>query len=417
MRNYICFLLIFGLSQIDSRSQDTFSIVAVDSITGEVGSAGASCIDNTGCGGCGGVVIISDMVPGRGAVNAQATVCIPNNNLNNSMNWMGQGKSPAEILNLLLTLDACMFGDTSTRQYGIVDLDSVGRPRSQGFTGKGAMDYKNHIVGPNYSIQGNILLGQQILDSMEVGFLNTKGSLAHKLMAALQGANVPGADTRCLAEGVSSQSGFIRVARPEDTLGTFCIDLIVPETPFGAEPIDSVQTLFDEYMSNSPPIALYGYSPTLLTAYFTNSSVNSDRWSWDFGDGTGSTEQNPNHLYSASGQYTVCLTAYNGCVSNTIVATVNVSSVGIEGSTTEGDINSKVRVFPNPGNGRYTISLDKELLGSTMFIYDEMGKLIKEITNTNQRKYLLDLSEFAKGIYNMKVVVEGLEFSKTIIYQ
>ena len=310
MRNALCSLVVFGLGCICAFSQDTFSIVAVDSITGEVGSAGASCIDNTGCGGCGGVVIISELLPGRGAINAQATVCIPNNNLQNGINWMGQGNSPSETLNLLLTLDACMFGDTSTRQYGIADMDSIGRPRSQGFTGKGAMDYKNHITGPNYSIQGNILLGQQILDSMEAGFLNTKGSLAHKLMAALQGANVAGADTRCLSEGVSSLSGFCRVARPEDTLGTYCMDLIVTETPFGVEPIDSVQVLFDAYMSNSPPIALYSYAANLLTAYFTNASLNSNRWSWDFGDGSGSNLQHPNHVYNASGSYEVCLTAY-----------------------------------------------------------------------------------------------------------
>ena len=51
---------------------------------------------------------------------------------------------------------------------------------------------------------------------MESRFLNTIGSLASKLMSAMQGANVPGADTRCLDEGISSLSSFIRVAKPED---------------------------------------------------------------------------------------------------------------------------------------------------------------------------------------------------------
>ena len=58
-------------------------------------------------------------------------------------------------------------------------------------------DYKNHIIGDHYAIQGNILLGQSILDSMESRFLNTSGSLSEKLMASLQGAKVIGADTRC----------------------------------------------------------------------------------------------------------------------------------------------------------------------------------------------------------------------------
>ena len=90
------------------------------------------------------------------------------------------------------------------------------------------MDYKNHIVGPNYAIQGNILSGQAILDSMEARFLATPGPLADKLMAALQGANVPGADTRCLANGTSSLSAFLRVAKPNDLPGAFYLDLNGP---------------------------------------------------------------------------------------------------------------------------------------------------------------------------------------------
>jgi hypothetical protein len=83
---------------------------------------------------------------------------------------------------------------------------------------------------------------------MEAAFLFNSGSLAEKLMAALQGANVPGADSRCTAEGVSSLSAFIRVAWPSDTNGTFYLDLNVPSTPYGVEPIDSLQVLFDEWL-------------------------------------------------------------------------------------------------------------------------------------------------------------------------
>jgi len=98
------------------------------------------------------------------------------------------------------------------------------------------------------SIQGNILLGQQILDSMEARFLNTTGTLAEKMMAALQGAKVPGANTRCLDEGTSSLSAFIRVAQPDNTPGNFWCDLLVPSVPYGVEPIDSLQVLFDEWL-------------------------------------------------------------------------------------------------------------------------------------------------------------------------
>jgi uncharacterized Ntn-hydrolase superfamily protein len=240
MKN-ITLLLLILLSQV-LRSQDTFSIVAVDTITGEIGSAGASCIDDSQIEG--GALIISDVIPGRGAIHTQSYWNTTNQQ--NAHARMEEGLSPQEIIDWLTTHDA--QNNPAVRQYGIVDFDTNGQARSAGFTGANCMDYKNHITGPNYSIQGNILLGQQILDSIEAGFLNTEGSFAEKMMAALQGAKVVGADTRCTANGTSSLSAFIRVARPEDPIGGFYCDLNVPSLPAGMEPIDSLQTLFNAWL-------------------------------------------------------------------------------------------------------------------------------------------------------------------------
>jgi uncharacterized Ntn-hydrolase superfamily protein len=232
-------ILFFGASQ----AQDTFSIVAIDTITGEIGGAGASCIDESAIPG--GVLIINDIIPGRGAIHTQSYWNATNQN--NAHNRMMEGMSPQEIIDWLVAHDS--QNNPVVRQYGIVDFDPfVGNPRSAGFTGANCLNYKNHITGRNYSIQGNILLGQQILDSIESRFLNTEGSLAEKLMAALQGAKVPGADTRCLPEGVSSLSAFIRVAKTNDPIGDFYCDLLVPSRPYGVDPIDSLQMLFDQWL-------------------------------------------------------------------------------------------------------------------------------------------------------------------------
>ena len=48
-----------------------------------------------------------------------------------------------------------------------------------------------------------------------------------------------------------------------------------------------------------------------LTVHFTDNSENATEWYWDFGDGTSSTEQNPTHVYAASGTYNVSLTVSN----------------------------------------------------------------------------------------------------------
>jgi uncharacterized Ntn-hydrolase superfamily protein len=224
------------------NAQDTFSIVAVDPATGEIGGAGASCIDESAIPG--GVLIVSDIIPGRGTIHTQSYWNATNQQ--NARNRMLEGMSPEEIIAWLVDND--VQNNPQIRQYGITDFDLTGNPRSAAFTGTNCLNYKNHIIGPNYAIQGNILLGQQILDSMEARFLNTEGMLAEKLMAALQGANVPGADTRCLNQGTSSLSAFVRVAQPDDPPDSFWCDLVVPSTPYAVEPIDSLQVLFDQWL-------------------------------------------------------------------------------------------------------------------------------------------------------------------------
>lgn len=262
-RFYTALLFLFLLPLSSLWAQHTFSIVAVDPVTGEVGSAGATCLTSSDCGGCGGAVIISQLTPGLGAINAQATVCIPNSNANNGNAQIAQGLQASAVLNSLLIFDGCQFGDTSNRQYGIVTLDSSNIPSAVSFTGSSALSYAGHHVGPTYAVQGNILLGPQIIDSMEARFNATSGPLCEKLMAALQGANVPGADSRCLADGISSESSFIRVAKPSDS-GTFWLDLVVGATLPGVDPIDSLQTLFDQFKTlnglpfdSAPAVSIY----------------------------------------------------------------------------------------------------------------------------------------------------------------
>ena len=66
-----------------------------------------------------------------------------------------------------------------------------------------------------------------------------------------------------------------------------------------------------------------GYAP--LSVQFNDSSENAARWSWDFGNGVNSTEQNPTYTYPAAGNYTVNLTTSNGNGTDSKLATINVS--------------------------------------------------------------------------------------------
>ncbi|MFN0215301.1 MAG: DUF1028 domain-containing protein [Saprospiraceae bacterium] len=242
MKYFSALLTLLLLSKI-AYSQDTFSIVALDTITGEIGSAGASCLDGSQIAG--GAIIISDILPGRGAIHTQS-FWHPTNQANARLR-MEAGLSPAQIIAWLKTNDVQGPFAWINRQYGVVDFDPQGHPRSAALTGTNCYDWKGHKTGANYSIQGNILLGPGILDSMEARFLAATGPLSDRLMACLQGANVPGADTRCLQNGTSSLSAFIRVAKPGDAEDSLSLDLNVPLVPTGMEPIDSLQRLYDQW--------------------------------------------------------------------------------------------------------------------------------------------------------------------------
>lgn len=237
--NTILLSLILLLS-IPTFGQDTFSIVAIDSVTGEVGSAGASCVNLINYPNMTNH-FLGELFPGVGAINCQAYYL--ESNQINARNRMLEGMTPAEIITWLEEND--VQNNPSIRQYGITAMVN-GSPESAGYTGVDTDDYKNHVTGPNYSIQGNILLGQMVLDSMEARFLREPGDLACKLMAALQGAKMVGADTRCASNGTSSLFSFVKVAQPEDVFGnpSFVLGLRTASGA-GIEPIDSLQILFD----------------------------------------------------------------------------------------------------------------------------------------------------------------------------
>lgn len=331
LKLYASLLLLFFISII-TQSQDTFSIVAMDTITGEVGSAGASCVDMNNFPGYNDD-FLGELFPGVGAINTQAWYHATNQA--NARNRMNLGDTPDEIIQWLYDND--VQNQPEKRQYGIVAFVN-GSPESAGFTGIQTDDYKNHVLGPNYSIQGNILLGQEILDSMEVRFLNAQGDLACKLMAALQGAKVVGADTRCASNGTSSLFSFVKVAMPADTFGSpsFVVSVRTSANA-GIEPIDSLQVIFD---------------------------------------------------------------LVHDC-----------SSVGIDENER---FNSHFRLYPNPAEDE--ISIENRSPGTTthqIAIMSVTGNIIYKGTYRNRLK--LDVSDYGKGIYFIRISTKGKSFIGKII--
>jgi gliding motility-associated-like protein len=76
-----------------------------------------------------------------------------------------------------------------------------------------------------------------------------------------------------------------------------------------------------------PPIAAFAFNRDCGNKFridFRNTSLGATAWSWDFGDGTSSTQQNPSHVYGATGNYEVTLTVTNGTCTHTTTQAIQV---------------------------------------------------------------------------------------------
>ncbi len=227
---------------------DTFSIVAYDKTTGQVGGAACSCVSYTN-----GIDFLSDLITDGtnnpdnivGAIHSQAAYNATTQAF--ARNRMLAGDTPQQIIDATVASD----GNSASRQYGVVGVDS---PGAAGFSGSSNGDYKNDQQGDNalytYSIQGNILdtsNGQDLLDDMEAIFNSTTGSLGDKLMAALQAAKRVGGDSRCQSRGNSGRTAFIQVLSPGETSPGLAYDVgdSVAAVADLIEPIDVLQCLYD----------------------------------------------------------------------------------------------------------------------------------------------------------------------------
>lgn len=240
---HIILLLILGINT-SLFAQHTFSIVAVDSTTGEIGSAGATCISAED-----GALIISDIVLGIGAIHTQSYY--DSTNQLNARQRMLAGDTPQQIIDWLSTPANDIGNNPTLRQYAVVAL-TTGNSLSAAYTGSNNFTEFIHVTGATYAIAGNILISQDVVTDMETAFNNTNGSLAEKLMAAMQGAKRIGADSRCEDFNISSASAFLRIANTCDTdssYGNLSLDLNVwiPTGGTIIEPIDSLQTAFDNH--------------------------------------------------------------------------------------------------------------------------------------------------------------------------
>ncbi len=198
----------------------TYSIVARDPETGEMGVAVQSHWFSVGS-------VVSWAEAGVGAIATQSLVNVSFGP--RGLELLKQGMTAQQVLDKLISEDE----GRDYRQLAIVDT----KGNIASYTGEKCIPDAGHITGDNFSVQANLMLNDKIWSAMNEAYLNSKGPLAERMVAALEAAQNAGGDIR------GKQSAAILVVRGESTGKVWedrLIDLRVEDHP---EPIKEISRL------------------------------------------------------------------------------------------------------------------------------------------------------------------------------
>lgn len=193
-----------------STAYATWSVIALDARTGEVIIASATCVRQAGFPqrqpnpARDLMDVQAVIVPGIGVAACQAGVDNTRENQMLVYRELKKGTPPAEILEMLKK-----DPNIERRQFGILLMPSMlptatGNNRASnraGFNGSGnsqsSLFFGGSVGDIHYQVQGNTLLGLQVVHAAALAFTRAKGTMADRVMAAMEAADANGGDHRC----------------------------------------------------------------------------------------------------------------------------------------------------------------------------------------------------------------------------
>ena len=209
------------------RPVHTYSIVARDPITGDMGVAVQSHWFSIG-----------NLVPwaqaGVGAVATQSFIDVRYGV--QGLKLMRTGKSASQALYELKKSDA----HPEVRQVAMIDA----KGNVAAHTGKACIRYAGHKIGKNFSVQANLMINDGVVQAMEKAYLNSKGTLADRLITALEAAQSIGGDLR------GKQSAAVLVVRGTPTGKLWedrLVDLHVEDHPTPLKELRRLMNLHKAY--------------------------------------------------------------------------------------------------------------------------------------------------------------------------
>lgn len=211
----------------------TFSIVARDPKTNEIGIAVQSKF-----------LAVGSAVPfAKAEVGAIATQALANLEFGPvALDLLEKGYSAKYVCDALKARDP----QIEDRQFGIVDA----KGGSATFTGSHCFDYAGGIAEENIAAQGNILVSKATVEALVNTFKTTEGSLAFRLVSALDAAQDAGGDRR------GRQSAALLVVKKNGSYGGYndrYIDLRVDDDPEPIKKLIHLLELHTLYFNKTSP--------------------------------------------------------------------------------------------------------------------------------------------------------------------
>ena len=233
--------LIFALllCLVPSRAFATWSVIAVNAKTGQVIIASATCVRQSAFPTRAPIAardlmdVQAVIVPGIGVAACQAGADNTRRNQMLVYAELKKGTPPQQILELLK-----QDPDVERRQFGILAIPNVGTITAAnnmaGFSGSGnqqsSLFFGGQVGDFYYQVQGNTLLGVDVVQKAALAFTRATGTLADHVMAAMDAADANGGDKRCncgnnpLAyvpcDNKTAHVAYIAIANADDAMGT-----------------------------------------------------------------------------------------------------------------------------------------------------------------------------------------------------
>lgn len=238
-----------GTANESIRPVHTYSIVARDSLTGELGVAVQSHWFSVGS-------VVTWAEAGVGAVATQSLVEVSYGPL--GLEMMRAGKTAGQALEALLSADP----DREVRQVAMVDAQG----RVAVHTGNRCIAEAGHRAGDQFSVQANLMEKSTVWAAMARAYESTAGDLAERMISALEAAQKEGGDIR------GKQSAAILIVKPESSGLPYrdkVMELRVEDHP---EPVAELRRLAQvhrayEYMNKGDELITVGDVKGAVEAY------------------------------------------------------------------------------------------------------------------------------------------------------